>query len=129
VPDNVIRDGRLVYPEGVGGDRLMFGNHVFIDHGNGELSQLAHLRAGSLRVRAGDTVRAGQPLGEIGFSGDTGFHVHLHHHVVTPVAGPMTGHRGVPLVFERFRVWRGGDRWQAVDRGAVETGEIVAPDR
>lgn len=127
VPDNRIADGRLVYPEGLSPAARVFGNHVFIDHGNGEVSQLAHLRAGSIRVAVGDSVRAGQPIAEVGFSGDTGFHVHVHHHVVAGASDGPSAARAVPLVFERFRIWRGG-AWEPVGRGTVETGQIVAPE-
>lgn len=60
------------YPNG--GD---VGNHVVIDHGNNEFSLIAHMRMGSVRVRAGERVVQGQQLGELGNSGDTsGPHVH-----------------------------------------------------
>lgn len=60
------------YPNG--GD---VGNHVVIDHGQGEFSLIAHMRMGSVSVRAGDRVTQGQQLGELGNSGDTsGPHVH-----------------------------------------------------
>lgn len=127
VPDNMIRDGKLVLPPGLSGPAASLGNHVIIDHGNGETSQLAHLRAGSVRVAAGSRVEAGQPIAEVGFSGDTGYHVHVHHHVVTGPPDRLAALRAVPLVFERFRVWRGGG-WERVVRGAVETGEIVMAD-
>lgn len=54
------------------------GNGVVIDHGDGWQTQLCHLRQGSVLVRSGDAVRAGQPLGQIGLSGRTEFpHLHL----------------------------------------------------
>lgn len=60
------------YPNG--GDP---GNHVIIDHGNGEFSMIAHLQAGSLGVQAGSRVRQGDILGKLGASGDaSGPHVH-----------------------------------------------------
>ena len=60
------------YPNG--GD---VGNHVVIDHGQSEFSLIAHMRMGSVRVRAGDRVAQGQQVGELGNSGDTsGPHVH-----------------------------------------------------
>ncbi|PTL82866.1 hypothetical protein DAT35_18020 [Vitiosangium sp. GDMCC 1.1324] len=37
------------------------GNVVVIDHGGGEYSLLAHMQQGSVTVKAGDKVRAGQP--------------------------------------------------------------------
>jgi hypothetical protein len=53
------------------------GNHVVIDHGNGEFSMIAHLQRGSVKVKAGDRVTQGQMLGLMGNSGDTsGPHVH-----------------------------------------------------
>lgn len=127
VPDNTIEDGRLVYPRGLPELAAVWGNHVFIDHGNGETSQVGHLRAGSVRVAVGQAVEAGQPIAEMGFSGDPGFHVHVHHHVVAGSPTDRATWRAVPLVFERFRVWR-GHGWERVDRGAVDTGEIVLPD-
>lgn len=49
------------------------GNGVGIDHGNGWFAQYSHLKRGSVRVRTGDRVSAGTPLGLIGLSGRTNF--------------------------------------------------------
>jgi len=54
------------------------GNAVMIDHGGGWASQYCHLAEGSVRVRNGDIVQAGQPIGYIGSSGGTSF-PHLHY--------------------------------------------------
>ncbi|MEU7426942.1 M23 family metallopeptidase [Streptomyces sp. NPDC040750] len=55
-----------------------YGNHVFIDTG-AEVVKLAHLRRGTVTVRTGDRVRAGQVLGEVGNSGNSTMpHLHLH---------------------------------------------------
>ncbi|WP_159025202.1 M23 family metallopeptidase [Streptomyces sp. MUSC 125] len=55
-----------------------YGNHVFIDTGT-EIVKLAHLRRGTVTVRVGDTVHAGQLLGEVGNSGNsTEPHLHIH---------------------------------------------------
>ena len=54
-----------------------FGNHVVVNHGSYKVVY-AHMRNGSVRVRAGDTVRCGDPIGEIGSSGcTTGAHLHF----------------------------------------------------
>ena len=54
------------------------GNAVTIDHGGGWITAYCHLKRGSVRVRSGDTVAAGTPLGLVGYSGNAGFaHVHL----------------------------------------------------
>jgi murein DD-endopeptidase MepM/ murein hydrolase activator NlpD len=54
------------------------GNHVIIDHGNGEFSKIGHLMAGSLAVREGERVAQGQRIGALGNSGDS-FAPHVHH--------------------------------------------------
>lgn len=54
------------------------GNGAFIAHTDGWETQYCHLARGSLRVGAGDRVKAGQPIGQVGLSGKTEFpHVHL----------------------------------------------------
>jgi len=54
------------------------GNGVVIAHGGGWETQYCHMRQGSLVVRSGQHVSAGQVLGKVGLSGDTEFpHLHL----------------------------------------------------
>lgn len=53
------------------------GNGVVIDHGGGWETQYCHMARGSLRVKVGDAVAAGAPLGRVGLSGATEF-PHLH---------------------------------------------------
>lgn len=103
---------------------LMWGNHVEIDHGNGEISLLAHLKQGSVTVKPGDTVKAGQQVGQMGFSGDA-FLVHLHYDLkdgagfdADALPAPFSG-------FERLT----GKRWLKVGRGQVDSGDIVRRSR
>lgn len=56
------------------------GESVVIDHGNGEYSIYAHLQPGSLSVRVGQRVKAGDPLGRLGSSGNS-TEPHLHFQV------------------------------------------------
>jgi len=54
------------------------GNGVVIDHGGGWETQYCHLARGSVKVKVGDQVVAGQPLAHVGLSGMTEFpHLHL----------------------------------------------------
>lgn len=53
------------------------GNAVLIRHEGGYETLYCHLRRGSVSVRAGDIVQAGDVLGQIGLSGET-THPHLH---------------------------------------------------
>ncbi len=54
------------------------GNGVLVEHADGWSTQYCHMKKGSIRVREGDTVTTGTPLGEVGLSGMTEFpHVHF----------------------------------------------------
>ncbi|MDX3507237.1 M23 family metallopeptidase [Streptomyces sp. ATCC51928] len=80
------------------GVHRIIGNHVILDLGDSTYAVYAHLRRGSLRVRPGDRVRAGQRLGSVGNSGNT-TEPHLHFHLMD---GPdPDSARGVPFT------WRG----------------------
>jgi hypothetical protein len=54
------------------------GNHVVIDHGNGEFSLLCHMQHGSVKVAQGQRVEQGQEIGLLGSSGDSSS-PHVHH--------------------------------------------------
>jgi len=56
------------------------GNHVWVRTGDVYIL-LAHLKSTSVRVRTGETVRAGEPIGQVGNSGRTS-EPHLHIHAV-----------------------------------------------
>jgi hypothetical protein len=77
------------------------GNYLMLDLGDGRYALYAHLQPGSLRVKLGDKVRAGQVLALLGNSGNSDA-PHLHFHVVdgnSPLAA-----EGVPYAFDRFTV-------------------------
>ncbi|OKP92586.1 hypothetical protein A3842_01965 [Paenibacillus sp. P3E] len=74
---NDIQDNK---PVGKENTEQIAGNHVIIDHGNGEFSYYAHLQKGSVSVKAGDVVKAGDTLGKCGNSGNSS-EPHLHFEV------------------------------------------------
>lgn len=54
------------------------GNYVWIAHADGTRTYYTHMRKGSITVAAGQTIVAGQILGNLGNSGNTtGPHIHL----------------------------------------------------
>jgi murein DD-endopeptidase MepM/ murein hydrolase activator NlpD len=53
------------------------GNGVLIEHADGWATQYCHMAKGSVRVKPGDQIKTGQPIGLVGLSGDTEF-FHLH---------------------------------------------------
>jgi hypothetical protein len=77
------------------GPSAILGNHLVVRAGDGTHVVLAHLRRGSLRVRRGDRVAAGQVVAECGNSGNSSEpHLHLQAmdgpSVWTAAARPVT---------------------------------------
>ncbi|BBH22378.1 peptidase M23 [Paenibacillus baekrokdamisoli] len=76
----VVNDIKDNVPVGAMDEKHPAGNHVVIDHGNGEFSYYAHLQKGSISVKVGDEVKAGDALGKCGNSGNSS-EAHLHFQV------------------------------------------------
>ena len=75
------------------------GNHLVIDHGNGEYSLLAHFRKGTVAVKTGDKVEPGQLVGRCGNSGNSS-EPHLHYHLQN---APRFGKgEGLPAQFRDY---------------------------
>lgn len=73
------------------------GNVVVILHDDGTEATYGHLRKNSLQVSVGDSVSAGQKIGEVGNSGKSVLpHLHLH---VGGIYVPAAGYRTVPINF------------------------------
>jgi hypothetical protein len=75
------------------------GNHVIVDMGESRFAMYAHLQPGSLAVKVGDAVAAGQRLGLLGNTGNSdGPHLHFQ---VMDRPSPLDA-TGLPFVFERM---------------------------
>lgn len=61
----------------LGGAPAILGNRVIIRHDDSTFSAYAHLRRSSVSVRPGDRVHVGQPVGEVGNTGNSS-EPHLH---------------------------------------------------
>ena len=73
------------------------GNGVVVTHGDGWETQYCHLRKGSVAVRPGEAVAAGQELGLVGMSGEASFpHVHLSVRQGDAQVDPFRGVAGGP---------------------------------
>jgi hypothetical protein len=71
-------DALLAAPTDPSANRHACGNGVVLSHGDGWETQYCHLAKGSVRVRPGERVLAGQAIGRVGLSGRTEFpHLHL----------------------------------------------------
>ena len=108
------------------GAGALAGNHVILELADrGGYVVLAHLRAGSIRVAAGDPVAAGRELAACGNSGNS-TQPHLHIQVMDS-ADPLTA-RGVPMSFREYRAWpRPGGPPVAVEQGIPQESEVVEP--
>ncbi len=74
------------------------GNAVFIEHRSHEISVLAHLKLGTVKVRVGENVKRGQPIGVCGNSGNSS-EPHLHFHLQnTPV---IQDGAGIKIFFDQ----------------------------
>jgi murein DD-endopeptidase MepM/ murein hydrolase activator NlpD len=73
------------------------GNYVIVRHAGGEFSHYAHLKQGSVRVKAGDTVKRGQVIAQLGQTGNS-TEPHLHFQL-TDGPDPLYS-RGVPILFK-----------------------------
>jgi hypothetical protein len=121
------------------------GNGVVIDHGGGWETQYCHLGQGSVRVKSGETVRAGQPIARIGLSGNTEY-PHLHLAVrrdgvaVDPFAPDPYGEdcaeqptlwtpqAAAQLAYRSGEVLNAGFTNGPVDMAAIEAGSLAPPD-
>jgi hypothetical protein len=97
-----------------------YGNHVIIDHGNGEFSMLAHLQQGSLSIKKGDTVKRGQAIARIGSSGSAN-NPHIHFELRDGIDFKADG---LPAVFRDFTRHLGA-RTVQVEASPVDTGDML----
>ena len=122
------------------------GNGVVVDHGGAWVTQYCHLARGSVKVKVGDAVTAGQPLARVGLSGDTEFpHLHLTVRHAGRAVDPFSPGGGVAgscaaqaplwdaaalsqLTYTPGVVLNTGFTTAAVDNAAIEAGGLPAPD-
>jgi murein DD-endopeptidase MepM/ murein hydrolase activator NlpD len=94
------------------------GNGVVVDNGLGWETQYCHLAKGSVRVKPGQRVKAGAPLGLVGLSGDTEF-PHLH------LSVRKDGHAVDPFAYGAALGSCGGGRQLWRERIAYQSGQVL----
>lgn len=96
------------------------GNYVVLRHAGGEYSHYAHLKQGSVRVKAGDTVTRGQVIAQLGHSGNT-TEPHLHFQLTD---GPDSLYsRSIPINFKDIFVEGLGYEGRPLQSGWVVTAK------
>ncbi|UCC21523.1 MAG: peptidoglycan DD-metalloendopeptidase family protein [Planctomycetota bacterium] len=100
------------------------GNAVFIQHREHEVSVLAHLKLGSIKVKVGDEVKTGQIIGLSGNSGNSS-QPHLHYHLQnTPIIQDGTG---IKCYFNKVNVIEDGKKQAKMNYSPIK-GEIVVAE-
>ncbi len=89
------------------------GNFVIMKCAEGVYAGLVHLQQGSVRVSAGQQVKKGDILGNVGHSGNS-FTPHLHFQLMD--SEDITTAQGIPCAFERYEVFEDG-AWTSVREG------------
>ena len=120
VPDNVKGRSTFTLDDFRKDATVPAGNFLVIDHLNGEYSLVAHLKHGSLLVREGDTLRAGQPIGQMGVSGDA-YLPHVHYELRS--ASTVNAH-AFPAYFHDFTRLLGSRRIRVL-RAPVDSGDLL----
>ncbi|MFH9232102.1 M23 family metallopeptidase [Streptomyces globisporus] len=105
----------------IAGAHRVIGNHVILGLGDGTYAVYAHARRGSLRVKAGDTVLAGQQIARCGNSGNSS-EPHLHVHLMD--SPDLDDARGVPFTWRGVGVPANGETFTV-----AAAGEPAAPVR
>lgn len=99
------------------------GNAVFIQHREHEVSVLAHLKLGSIKVKVGDKVKRGKVIGLCGNSGNSS-EPHLHYHLQnTPIIQDGTG---IKCYFQKVNVIEDGKHEQKLNYSPIKGDIIVA---
>ena len=101
MPDNVPRTAGGFTPAVPMTMDNLAGNFIVIDLGDNQYAQYAHLRPGSVKVKAGDKVRRGQLVAQVGISGDARV-PHLHFQVSN--SADFLAGEGLPYVIDEFQL-------------------------
>ena len=96
IAENVPNSGKLAVA--MTSDTIA-GNHVVEDLGDGRYAAYAHLRPGTLKVKVGDTVHAGDVIGHLGNTGNSS-EPHLHFQVCD--APSFFESEGLPFAIDKF---------------------------
>lgn len=114
-----IRDNKI----GSTNEDLLTGNMVVIKHSKNEISVLAHLKQGSVKVKMGDKVKTGQTIGVCGNSGNSS-EPHLHYHLQDNEI--IQDGKGVKCYFQDVNLKRSG-RKEVKDEYSPLKGDVVSP--
>ena len=101
-----------------------WGNHVIINHWNGEFSEISHFKRDSIIVKEGEFVGKGQIIGYCGNSG-LSYEAHIHYQLQR---GDSVGGESIAAKFSRYakQTKKGVD---VVEVGTPKEGELVRNEK
>ena len=101
------------------------GNHVILRIAPHQYVLFAHLKAGSVRVKRGQRIQQGTPIGQLGNSGSsTAPHLHLQ---VMDRNSPL-GAEGLPFVFDRYDFLGFGKVFEEHQHPTIPTRRQLPPE-
>jgi len=98
------------------------GNVVVIDHGDSQFGYYAHLRPNSIMLKVGAKVKKGDPIGEVGNSGES-TEPSLHFHVMNNMDPNMSD--GIPALFSKWKAQSFSAFPEDRELGLLPKGEFV----
>jgi len=98
------------------------GNYIVIKHNDHEFSHLFHFLKDSIKVKKGQQVKVGQPLGLTGFSGAATTYSHLHYQLMD--GKNFLTAESLPARFTNITLLL-GNRKIHHDEVALDTGDII----
>jgi murein DD-endopeptidase MepM/ murein hydrolase activator NlpD len=115
------RDGARELPPFHDSRKHEAGNFVILAHTPDELSEFRHLQRGSIAVKAGEVIHAGQMIGRCGNSGNA-VTPHLHFGFLGSYQPIATR----PMRFSNYQVLVAQGVWEAGD-GQPKKGQVLRP--
>ena len=102
---------------------LALGNTVIIRHRKNEVSVLAHLKQGSIKIKARDKVKTGQVVGLCGNSGNSS-EPHLHYHLQDNEV--IQEGKGIKCYFQNVMIKNKKGQKRKKEYSPIK-GDIIAP--
>ncbi len=126
-------DGMRDNLPGTSNHYMAMGNFVLIKHADHEYSLLAHLKQGSVCVKAGQQIKSGEKIGECGNSGNSSDpHLHFHLQDSDVISKFDENYKqvdvasGLKVSFSNIEIIKGKDK-EIKDPYSPVKGDIVLP--